>query len=216
MKIDLHVHTSYSPDAINGLAGLVRACRDKKIIPAITDHNTMRSFQELRQMKFEFIPGEEVRTDCGDLIGLYISETIAKKTPFLEAVDRIKEQGGLACLPHMYDVTRAGVSREDYAKKADIIEVYNPRCTFETHNEQAMEFARKNNKRMGAGSDAHFVSEIGNGFVETGREFDLSGPKGLLEALDNGKIVRRKQGLERHLIRPATSGVKLAKMLFKF
>ena len=42
----------------------------------------MSAHAELKELGLEFIPGEEIRTVEGDLIGLYLNEAIPKKTPF--------------------------------------------------------------------------------------------------------------------------------------
>ncbi|MFA5077539.1 MAG: PHP domain-containing protein, partial [Candidatus Micrarchaeia archaeon] len=157
-------------------------------------------------------PGEEVGTAEGDLIGLYLSEPIARKTPFLETLDRIHGQGGLSYLPHMYDSTRHGVSRKELAEKVDIIEVFNPRCVFGWQNEKALAFAKEHGKARGAGGDSHFVMEIGDAYVDA-PEGDVSEPKGLLKALAKGKVVGKKPKVS---LRGATTAVSLAKRILKF
>jgi predicted metal-dependent phosphoesterase TrpH len=191
MKIDFHVHTKYSIDSLSSINSVVSACKKKNIAPAIADHNNMDAHSHLKSMKFDFIPAEEISTDKGDLIGLCLTSPIKKKTPFLEALDQIKEQGAISYLPHMYDVSRGGVADERLAKKVDIIETFNPRCILPGTNERAESFAITNKKLKAAGSDAHFASEIGNAYVEL-PEFDLDDPKALLNALKKGRIIGKK------------------------
>lgn len=212
MKIDLHVHTRFSSDSLNSLKDVVGRCRELGVLPAITDHNNTEAHAHLRKMKFKFIPGEEVRTPEGDLIGLFLSEQIGKKTPLLETLDGIREQGGLVYLPHMYDRMRRGIAEAEVAKKADIIEVYNPRCIFEWQNEKALRFAHKYKKLVGAGSDAHFIREIGRAYVETAGDCNVGEPKGLLKALKNGKVVGRKTRIG---LRGITTAVTIAKKVFR-
>lgn len=212
MKIDLHVHTIYSPDSINGLDELVRRCNAKGITPAITDHNTIAAHAKLKSVGFEFIAGEEIKTDMGDLIGLYLNQNIPKKTPFLEAIDLIRGQGGIAYLPHMYDKLRDGIRNVELAKKADVIEIYNPRCITKGLNEKAEKFAIDNKKLIGVGSDAHFIFEIGRTYVEC-VEQDISEPKGLINALKNGRAYRGKPPLHPMILRPMTIIAKFGKKL---
>ena len=108
MKIDFHVHTRYSPDSLTRIDDLRRKSEKLGIIPALTDHYAIGAHAEARRLGMRFIPGEEVLTDKGDLVGLFVNELIPKGTPFLEAVDRIHGQGGLAYLPHMFDYGRSG------------------------------------------------------------------------------------------------------------
>lgn len=211
MRIDLHLHTTYSSDSLNGLKEIVKRTRELGIVPAITDHNNTEAHELLRKMDFGFIPGEEIRTPEGDLIGLYLNEAIAKNTPFLEALDLINEQGGLSYLPHMYDNSRHGISEPKLGEKVDIIEVFNPRCLFEWENQKAKEFAIKHKKYIGTGSDSHFIMEIGNAYIETPDE-DISEPKGLLKALRRGEVVGRKPKIS---MRGITTVVKYMKKVLK-
>lgn len=191
MRLDLHVHSSYSSDSLNSLRIIVRKCRKLNIIPAITDHNNINAHKQLRKMNFEFIPGEEISTKEGHLIGLYLTESIKGDISFIEAIDLIKQQGGLTYLPHMYDINRYGVGKEALAKRADIIEIFNPKCAFDEYNEKARRFAKRNKKFAGAGSDSHIFFEIGFTYVEI-QETDISQPKALLKALKKGKIIGKK------------------------
>ena len=207
MKIDFHIHTLFSKDSLNKPMDIIGVCERKGITPVIADHNSIQSHKEF---KGNLIPAEEVGTDEGDLIGLYIQDLIPKKTPFLETLDRIKEQGGVSYLPHMFDSTRAGVGKEELAKKVDIIEVFNGRSLMQKYNDMAMEFAEKHNKLKGAGSDAHFLSEIGNAYVEMD-DFDIENPKELLKSLEKGKIHGKRSPV---YMKGMTRGVILWKKLF--
>ncbi len=191
MKLDLHMHTRYSADSLNDLKEIMKKTKELGIIPAITDHNNIDAHAHFRKLGFNFIPGEEITTEEGDLIGLYLNERIKKGTPFMDALDLIRRQGGLVYLPHMYDNRGHRISQTNLAKEVDIIEVHNPRCSFSVHNQKAMQFAIENKKYKGAGGDSHFIFEIGNAYVET-LDVDVSEPKELLSALKNGKIISRK------------------------
>ena len=68
------------------------------------------------------IRGIEIGTDRGDLLGLFLRETI-KTRDFGRAVDAIHEQGGLAILAHPFK-WRQRVSA-DTLERVDGIEVYN-------------------------------------------------------------------------------------------
>lgn len=212
MKLDLHCHTHHSHDSIIKPKELVAKARKLGIAPAITDHNTIAAHDELRKLAFEFIPSEEIRTDKGDLIGLYMNEAIPKLTPFLEALDTIKEQGGISYLPHMYDITRHGVQIEKLAKRADIVEIFNARCPIFKYNEMALEFARKNKKLVGIGSDSHFLFEFGSNYLEV-PDFDISNPKAFLKAFEFRELrfVTKKAPI---FVRGSTLAVKFAKKFF--
>ena len=191
MKLDFHCHTNHSPDSIIKPKELAVKAKKLGIIPAITDHNKITVYAELKLYGMKFIPGEEIRTDKGDLIGLYLTEVIPKHTPFLDALNMIKEQGGISYLPHMYDKTRHGVAVEELAKKVDIIEIFNARCPIQKFNEDAEEFAKKHAQLTGVGSDSHFLFEFGRTYFEIDSDFDMikDNPKALLKVLKTKPII---------------------------
>ncbi|MBI2080011.1 PHP domain-containing protein [Candidatus Micrarchaeota archaeon] len=191
IKIDFHVHTHYSLDSLIDPVKLMRRSEETGVIPAITDHNTIKAHKQLRSYKGRFIPGEEIRTDKGDLIGLYLSEEIPKYTPFLEAMDSIKEQGAISYLPHMYDRTRKGVGIEELAKKVDIIETFNGHCLTNGPNQKAHDLARKTNQLSACGSDSHLLFEFGYNWNEL-KNFDLSDPKELIKSFKTNRQITKR------------------------
>ncbi|MDD5171836.1 MAG: PHP domain-containing protein [Candidatus ainarchaeum sp.] len=183
MKIDFHIHTRYSPDSLIHPKALAAKSKKLGIIPAITDHWSTKGNATMRQLKADFIPGEEIFTDKGDLIGLYLNEEIGKNIPFLEALDKIREQGAIAYLPHMYDYGRSGShASEDEAARVDVIEVFNARCLDPRYNERANEFAESHNLLKAVGTDSHWLFEFGSTYTEL-PDFDINDPKELLKAL---------------------------------
>jgi len=206
MKVDFHIHTRCSPDSMNRPEDIVRVSKKLGIVPVISDHNSVEAHKEFKKFGAEFIPAEEVTTDMGDLIGIYVQDKIPKKTPFLETLDRIREQEGIAYLPHMFDSMRS-IKKKELGKKVEIIEVFNGRCISEKYNDMALEFAERNNKLKGAGSDAHLISEVGNAYVEMD-DFDIENPKELLKSLKNGKVFGKRSPLQNKI---ATRLIKLRK-----
>ena len=208
MKIDLHVHTNYSADSIIKPRDLASKSERLGIIPAITDHNTMCSIREMTNLGAAFIPGEEIRTERGDLIGLFIYEKIPKKTSFASALDSIHEQGGLSLLPHMFDTSRSGVIPEkDEIKKIDIVEAFNSRCLDASFNEKADRFADEHKIPKAAGSDCHFLFEFGSTYAEV-PDFDLEQPRSLMKSLSNARIFGKTAPF---FVRGTTSLIKLLK-----
>ncbi len=192
MKVDFHMHTHYSPDSLTRPQALVRKAKSLGIIPAITDHNTIAAHAELRGSGVQFIPGEEIFTDRGDLVCLYLNEPIRKGIAFLEAIDQIHDQGGIAYLPHMFDYGRSGrhASAKE-ASKVDVIEAFNARCMSQRMNLQAWEFAEKHKLLKGAGSDSHFLFEFGSTYTEL-PDFDITSPSSLLRALKKSRLVTKQ------------------------
>ncbi len=179
----MHVHTICSRCSINPIYLLKKVCLIRGILPIITDHDILT--------KVDFgIPGEEIATEKGEFIGLFLNEQVNEKDIF-EAMDRVKEQGGLIYLPHPFDGRRRRalcrfdiLDNKEFVKKVDVVEVFNSRCISEEPNVLAYEYARTNNLLMGVGSDSHFPWEIGNAYMEI-EEFDRDNPKDFLKVLGN-------------------------------
>lgn len=171
MRLDLHLHTSGSWDCLSDPeAVLARALELGYARIAITDHDrlgvALRMFEKHPE---RIIPGEEVKTAEGvDVIGLYLREEIPRGTPAREAIERIRQQGGIPYLPHPYAARKGGGGRlaEELAPLCDVVEGFNARLHDADLNARAEELARRHARAVGAGSDAHTVGELGNAFVE--------------------------------------------------
>lgn len=128
---------------------------------AITDHDTIKGGLEARNINndpnFVVIVGCEILTDVGDIIGLFLSKEI-KSRNYEGVIKEIKDQNGIIVLPHPY---RGHKLNSKIIENVDAIEVFNSRNN-ENENIKALKLAKKYNKPILTGSDAHFVIEIGN------------------------------------------------------
>jgi len=128
---------------------------------AITDHDTIKGGLEARNINndpnFVVIVGCEILTDVGDIIGLFLSKEI-KSRDYEGVIKEIKDQNGIIVLPHPY---RGHKLNSKIIENVDAIEVFNSRNN-ENENIKALKLAKKYNKPILTGSDAHFVIEIGN------------------------------------------------------
>jgi len=128
---------------------------------AITDHNTVRGYFEAKKFSkhnFIIIPGVEISSADGHILGLGVSELVPRKLSAIETVKRIKEQGGIAIAAHPFALGRK--SNLVHRAKFDAIEAFNSRALFFS-NPLARRFAERNRFPMTAGSDAHHCDEIG-------------------------------------------------------
>lgn len=177
MKFDLHVHSKYSVDCILDPKKIVKTAHKKGLSGvAITDHNTIKGGLETKKYEtndLQVIVGSEIKTDRGEVIGLYLSEEI-KPGLFSEVVQKIKDQNGLVILPHPFDGIRGNGIKpgKDDIPHIDCVEVYNSRCLLDKYNHKARIFAQNNDLLMTAGSDAHFTSEIGKAGIITPQEIE--------------------------------------------
>ncbi|HIE23505.1 MAG TPA: PHP domain-containing protein [Candidatus Korarchaeota archaeon] len=177
---DLHVHTKWSRDS-NADPRLVVKVSIKRGLSgiAITDHNEVLGAYEAKKYApegFEVIIGEEIRTNQGDLIGLNISDRISPKIDVEEAIDKIKEQGGLVLLPHPFSLYRRKIGGEilRVLDRVDLIEVVNGR-SFLIDNLLSMRLAKRAKKPGVGGSDAHFYFEIGSVAVDLSNGLEKPG-----------------------------------------
>lgn len=195
MRIDLHSHTHFSPDSRMQFADIARACEMAGIdVLATTDHHTadgaiaFRDWLARNDRELELIVGEEIMTDAGEIIGLYLEETIESPCALEDAIDAIRAQGGLVLLQHPFDPMRHGLDERGWGIDPDIVEVFNARTRLDGANRKARELAEAKDTPGVACSDAHTLGEFGSAYTEV-PDFDASDPDALLEALEEGHPV---------------------------
>jgi predicted metal-dependent phosphoesterase TrpH len=191
MRADLHCHTLASRDSLSTPAQLVSGCRRAGIdCLAITDHNCLT---RLEVDDVRIIPAEEIMTTAGEIIGLFLTQEIPAGLAPMEAITRIKAQGGIVYLPHPFDHFRRS-SRMDpaalveIAPHVDAVEVLNARNLWAKDDRRARLWAAERGLPMGAGSDAHTPFEVGTAYVELD---DFASPAAFLESLRYARVAGR-------------------------
>jgi predicted metal-dependent phosphoesterase TrpH len=191
LKADLHLHSEYSLDCNIPLEKIIERCQEVGVnCIALCDHGTARGALKLREMApFKVIVAEEVLTPYGEIMGMFLEETIPNGLSVAETIARIRAQGGLVCIPHPFDTFRHSALKsqviEEIADQIDIFEVFNARGILTRDSKKAEAFAAEHGLVRSAGSDAHTLREIGNAYVEM-PEFE--GKDDFLEALKKGRI----------------------------
>jgi predicted metal-dependent phosphoesterase TrpH len=176
LRLDLHNHTAFSTDGLLSPEELLAQAAARGIsCLAITDHDTTEGAREAAALAEanpslpRVIPGIELSTRAGEIIGLYVQEDIPARLPVDEAVDRIRSLGGLVYLPHPFDWLRRGAidprERERIAERSDILEVTNGRSLGPWCSRKSRHLAERLAKPGGAGSDAHRAAEVGRAYV---------------------------------------------------
>jgi predicted metal-dependent phosphoesterase TrpH/glycosyltransferase involved in cell wall biosynthesis len=198
---DLHMHTSASHDCGVEVEDLLERAEGIGLgAIAVTDHNVFegaeRAVDLARGRDLIVIPGEEVKTaGQGEVIGLFLSQSIPRGMSFSDTIAAIREQDGIVYLPHPFDrlhsIPDAATLRR-HVHDVDVLEVYNARLLFEAYNDEALRFARKYNLLMGAGSDAHVLQGVGTGAL---RMHPFEGPEEFLLSLRTAQVVRRPRSL---------------------
>lgn len=160
-NLDLHVHSIYSYDSKLRPEMIIKISRKIGLSGiAITDHDTMTGSMKAKSLTGDdimVIPGSEITTEKGDLIGLFLNDNI-KSRRFLDVIDAIRDQGGISVLPHPYKNKFA--DPEDLTKNVDLVEVMNARISKKL-NQKASILSKKFRKGIVAGSDAHTSFEVG-------------------------------------------------------
>jgi len=157
---------------------------------AIADHGTAEGALEMQNLApFKVIVAEEILTPHGEIMGMFLKETIPSGLSVEQTISRIKAQGGLVCIPHPFDRFRPSAldSRiiEKIVDQIDAVEVFNAREPFRKPSAKARAFAQKYDIPGTVGSDAHTIGEIGNAYMEMP---EFNGRDDFLNALVKGKV----------------------------
>ena len=168
MEFDLHIHSRFSFDSRNDPDEIVRVARKRGLKGVgIVDHGSLEGgLLGLRYADDDFIvvPGMEVTTVYGDILGLFLHSPIETVEP-LKVIEEIKAQGGVAVLPHPYFGSL--ISKPHLLEKFDAIEVCSGRhqmdagMSVEEAKSRLEETAEEYGLTPLGSSDAHRYDEIG-------------------------------------------------------
>ena len=189
IRIDLHIHTKYSGDAIISPKLIADQLYAHPFIRgvAITDHDTLQGYHHAHKLATVYkdiliIPGIEVNTTQGHIAILGVEEKPIYPLTVEDVVDFAKERAGIIVIPHPYRVLGIG----DLARNilADAIEVLNPRSTRQ-ENKMAEELAEERKLPGVAGSDAHRPQQMWTAYTEVDNELDVDD---VLSAIKRGLV----------------------------
>ncbi len=192
-KIDLHTHSSISHDGgITEQQYQTLLEKDPTAVVAITDHNEISLAQKLSIMySGRVIVGEEIMSESGEIIGLFLHSRIQPGLSALATCQAIKEQGGLVYVPHPFEKTRHGIPKhilEHLVSYVDIIEGYNARSKEPWLRKRAEQFAKDHGLIVVAASDAHGRNGLFSSYVAGDDVFSHST---LLDQLSSAHMVKR-------------------------
>jgi predicted metal-dependent phosphoesterase TrpH len=176
---DFHCHTRHSPDSRLEEDRFIALAVERGLTHvAVTDHNTIEGSVAVRARAAEMgmddrltvILGEEVSSADGEIVAVFIQETIPRDLTAEATADAIHEQGGLVSVPHPYDpfrrshITADALERLGASDRIDMLEVFNSRVTLGRHNEDAAAFAARFGIPGVACSDSHTGMEVAMSF----------------------------------------------------
>jgi predicted metal-dependent phosphoesterase TrpH len=167
VKADLHVHTNYSYDSLITPEELVFYAKKRGLTAvAVTDHNRVDGALKIaRETDFLIIPGTEVSSQDGHIVGLNVQEPIPKGLGVDETVDRIHAAGGLAVACHPFALFKGSLGKHATAK-FDAVETVNASAfPFKRSVRKAEEIADCFGLPRVAGTDAHYGPQIGYAYT---------------------------------------------------
>jgi predicted metal-dependent phosphoesterase TrpH len=202
LKADLHIHTRYSMDCQSPLEKIISRCQELGInCIAIADHGTAEGALEMQKIApFKVIVAEEILTTEGEIMGMFLKETIPSGSTPQETIKRIREQGALVNIQHPFETIRGSALKDkvidDIVKDIDLMEVMNSRSPFPVSANKARAFADAHGIPGVAGSDAHTLKEIGNAYIEMP---DFNDKDDFIAAVKQGQIYGKRSGVLVHL-----------------
>lgn len=196
-KVDLHTHSIASHDGGLSVAHYKKAL-DEGLLDAIaiTDHNRIdQAILVQQELGKQIIIGEEVMTDVGEVIGLFLKKPIASGLSLTETIAAIKGQSGLVYIPHPFETVRKGLhpaDLEEIAGLVDLMEVCNGRAFTQNRASQAVVWAKLNNVRGFASSDAHGYKGLGRTYTQMA---EMPTRDNLLELMQKATLITDRPGI---------------------
>jgi predicted metal-dependent phosphoesterase TrpH len=173
LKIDFHVHTQYSRDSSITLKEVVSFAKKRGLDGvAITDHNTVKGALKLKTREILVVPGIEVSTLEGHLLGINVTTLIPAKLDIEESIRRIHDAGGIAVAPHPSAFYRSPPSKR--VSSYDAVEVMNASSVpFSVLTYFSRRFAEGLGLPQTGGSDSHYAPEIGSAYTVVEADSDV-------------------------------------------
>jgi predicted metal-dependent phosphoesterase TrpH len=160
LKLDLHLHSCYSNDAIGSPEDLIKSLKKRGLQGmALTDHNTIEGgikVQKVVPKDFLVIPSVEISTADGHLLAFNVTENIQGGLSVEETVECVIDAGGEPIVPHLFRLY-SGIKKEKLEgiqTKVSAIEVFNG-CSVPSTNLKSAKVARAFNLGGTGGSDSH-------------------------------------------------------------
>jgi len=216
-KYEFHVHTIASKDSILTYPFILLLCKLKRIDGlAITDHNEIKNAikykKKLKKHNIDVVVGEEILTNKGEIIGLFLKEKIEPNMSPEETIEKIKSQNGIVYVPHPFDEKRyKTVLKEEVIKdnkdRIDFIEIHNGRNIENEYSLKQEAIQIKYGINPIIGSDAHTFFELGRNVIYTKKNVTKDN---IVEEIKNAIFVKKDCIRISHTF---TKIVKLLKMV---
>jgi predicted metal-dependent phosphoesterase TrpH len=175
---DLHIHSIHSHDGTASIPAILKFAAEKTDLDiiAITDHDNLDGVNQAMDLApkygLQVIPGCEISTAQGHLLGLFLRHQIPAGLSLIETLLRIGEQGGMAIAAHPEARGTSSLSFEDiraalqhpFASHILVgVEAFNGGLVYTRSNIPAVVKSAHLPIAQTGNSDAHILSMIGNG-----------------------------------------------------
>lgn len=178
-RADLHMHTTASDGkyTVREMLDFIAAKRRSLNVIAITDHDTLDAalwaYEQRHRYPFDIIPGVEVSSLAGHILGLWVTTPIPRNMNLTDTVAAIHEAGGLAVLAHPFHIEMSLVRKQAWRywrnpqvlldSGLDAIEAHNAAIVTPGSNIIAGKLAKRIGLAVTGGSDAHTTGAVGSG-----------------------------------------------------
>ena len=183
-RVDLHTHSHFSRDSVLGPAALARRAAAGLTHVAVTDHGGVKGAYAVRELaSCGVIIGQEVKTTAGELLALFIEETVADGLSPGLAAARIRGQGGVVVAAHPFDLFRRSLGTSglmELGGALDAAECHNGRSLLRSREAAARLFAAEHSLPGTQASDAQSSRELGRSWADCS---DFDGAAELLHVL---------------------------------
>lgn len=172
-RADLHLHTLASDGLFSASALLEYVeTRTRLDVVAITDHDEVRAALQARDeaarrgYRAQVIPGVEISTRQGHLIGLWVEERPPAFQSFEASAEWVVRRGGLCIASHPFARITPSVNWETLARcvrggLVQAIETWNPSPAGRVSRPGAVKFAAAHAVAVVGSSDAHWQRIVG-------------------------------------------------------
>ncbi|GGL57174.1 CehA/McbA family metallohydrolase [Halocalculus aciditolerans] len=222
VRVDPHVHSDGSYDGHEPVELLLEHAADVGLdAVVVTDHDDIDESLRAADLASDYgllgIPGVEVSTAHGHLLAVGVEECPPKGEPLAATVDHVHGQGGAAIVAHPFQRTRHGVRRRNLVGcPADALEVFNSMLFTGYRNRKAAAFATKHDYGSVAGSDAHFLGNVGRAYTEVDAPASDVSADAVVDAIADGdtRIRGRRTPIHRSAVQYAAGAVKKSAYTF--
>ena len=186
IRADLHVHTTYSSDSVITPKELVFYAKKRGLTAvAVTDHNQIEGALKIaKESAFLIIPGMEVSSIHGHIIGLDVNALIPKGLSVEETIERIHEVGGIAIACHPFALLKGSIGNH-VSGEFDAVETINASAfPFNQATRRANKLAEQFKLPKVGGTDAHYGPIIGQAYTLIDSELNV---EAIVKSIKNGQ-----------------------------